>query len=149
MKLNQIFTWVPIGLAVIGSLYTGVTVVSKLNQTIENHTLSISELQNTIKMGIFKDIENLDDKFTESHKTLTIMYQEAREEMMRETVNLVTRIGSLEAELKALNDSYYKIANDGASEKELRALEDSYYKLNDEIREMKYDIKELESGGYN
>ena len=100
-------------------------------------------------MGVFKDIDNLNDKFTASNKTLTIMYQEAREEMMRETVNLVTRIASLEAALKSLNDSYYKIANEGASEKELRVLEDSYYKLSDSIREMKYDIKDIQSGGYN
>jgi len=68
--------------------------------------------------------------------------------MMRETVSLVTRISSLEAELKALNNSYYKLADDGASEKELRALEDSYYKLQDSIRQVEYDIKDIKAGGY-
>ena len=149
MKLSQIFTWVPIGLAVIGSLYTGVTVVSKLNQTIENHTLAISDIKTTINMGVFKDIGNLDSKFTESNKTLTIMYQEAREEMVRETVNIITRIASLEAELRALNDSYYKLSDSVASEAEVRALQDSYYKLSDSINQLGYDIKDLKNGGYN
>ena len=59
MKITQVITWVPIGLAVIGSLYTGVTVVSKLNQTIENHSIAISEMENTIELAVFKDINNL------------------------------------------------------------------------------------------
>ncbi len=120
---------------------------------IESNHRKIIALQsvkwkNTIELAVFKDINNLDDKFSSKDATLTIMYQEAREEMMRETVSLVTRISSLEAELKALNNSYYKLADDGASEKELRALEDSYYKLQDSIRQVEYDIKDIKAGGY-
>ena len=62
MKLNQIFTWVPIGLAIIGSLYTGINVIIKLNNTIEQHTLQLVTVSN--------QLANIDEKVTIEIKNL-------------------------------------------------------------------------------
>ena len=71
----------------------------------------------------------------------------AREELTKEMSNLNIWIGRIEAKVNVLEQAGYKLA----SEAELRAVEQSYYKLRDDINQFKYDIKELErklSGGY-
>tara|TARA_B100000767_G_scaffold253467_1_gene258078 strand:+ start:402 stop:773 length:372 start_codon:yes stop_codon:yes gene_type:complete len=115
MKLNQIFTWVPIGLAIIGSLYTGINVIIKLNNTIEQHTLQLVTVSN--------QLANIDEKVTIEIKNLNQKYTDGREELYREVTNLTTEIATARAKVEALDSSYYKV--------------------NDAVRDLGYDLKEF------
>ena len=58
-----------------------------------------------------------------------------------------SQITEIKVKTEALRDSSFKMA----SEAELRALENSYYKLDDELNQLTYDIKDLKrelTGGY-
>lgn len=139
MELKKIMTWLPIALALIGSLYTGVNVVSKLNNTIEQHTISISNLNATV--------QSLDERYNIEIKNLTQKYTEAREELVAEMSRVWTEIAQIRAQGDSLRDGSYKTA----SQAELRALEDSYYKLYDSLNQLTYDLKDLKremTGGY-
>ena len=76
MNIKQILTWLPVALALLGSLYTGINVVSKLNNTIEQHTLTINSM--------VSQIDSIDQKYTIEVKNLTQKYTEAREELVKE-----------------------------------------------------------------
>lgn len=139
MEFKKIMTWLPIALALIGSLYTGVNVVSKLNNTIEQHTISISNLNATV--------QSLDERYNIEIKNLTQKYTEAREELVAEMSRVWTEIAQIRAQGESLRDGSYKTA----SQAELRALEDSYYKLYDSLNQLTYDLKDLKremTGGY-
>lgn len=139
MELKKIMTWLPIALALIGSLYTGVNVVSKLNNTIEQHTISISNLNATV--------QSLDERYNIEIKNLTQKYTEAREELVAEMSRVWSEIAQIRAQGDSLRDGSYKTA----SQAELRALEDSYYKLYDSLNQLTYDLKDLKremTGGY-
>lgn len=139
MELKKIMTWLPIALALIGSLYTGVNVVSKLNNTIEQHTISISNLNATV--------QSLDERYNIEIKNLTQKYTEAREELVAEMSRVWSEIAQIRAQGESLRDGSYKTA----SQAELRALEDSYYKLYDSLNQLTYDLKDLKremTGGY-
>ena len=74
-------------------------------------------------------------------------YASGREELVREMTNAYAEIKGLQAKVSIIRDALYKTA----SEAEVRSIDDNYYKLDDAIRQMKYDIKELERkllGGY-
>lgn len=139
MEFKKIMTWLPIALALIGSLYTGVNVVSKLNNTIEQHTISISNLNATV--------QSLDERYNIEIKNLTQKYTEAREELVAEMSRVWSEIAQIRAQGESLRDGSYKTA----SQAELRALEDSYYKLYDSLNQLTYDLKDLKremTGGY-
>ena len=115
-------------IAVVGGLYSSINYVSNLNndlqgalRTIDVQAIQIKELQ--------KD------------------YASGREELVREMTNAYAEIKGLQAKVSIIRDALYQTA----SEAEVRSLNDNYYKLDDAIRQMKYDIKELERkllGGY-
>ena len=139
MNIKQILTWLPVALALLGSLYTGINVVSKLNNTIEQHTLTINSM--------VSQIDSIDQKYTIEVKNLTQKYTEAREELVKEMTQVFSQITEIKVKTEALRDSSFKMA----SEAELRALEDSYYKLSDSLNQLTYDIKDLKrelTGGY-
>ena len=115
MDIKKIFTWLPIALALIGSLYTGINVISKLNNTIEQHTIAISNLE--------QSLGSIDERFTIEIKNLTQKYTEGREELFREVTNLNTEISSARAKVEALDNSYYKV--------------------NDAVRDLGYDLKDF------
>jgi predicted RNase H-like nuclease (RuvC/YqgF family) len=74
-------------------------------------------------------------------------YASGREELVREMTNAYAEIKGLQAKVSIIRDALYKTG----SQAEMRALEESYYKLDDTLRQMVYDIKELERkllGGY-
>ena len=48
MEIKKLLTWVPIMAAVLGTLYTGINTIIKLNNTIEKHTLQLREMSTTI-----------------------------------------------------------------------------------------------------
>jgi predicted nucleic acid-binding Zn-ribbon protein len=139
MDIKKIITWAPILLAFIGSLYTGVNVVSKLNNTIEQHTITITSLGN--------QLDAMDTKYTIEVKNLTQKYTEGREELLKEMTQAYAMIAEVRVKAEALRDGSFKLA----SEAELRALEQSYYKLYDSINQLTYDLKDMKrqlTGGY-
>lgn len=123
MNFKNYITWLPIALALVGSLYTGINVVSKMNNTMEQHTIAISELSTTLK--------SIDEKYSVEIKNLTQKYTEAREELFQEMTRVWTDVNRNDANLDAINQSYYK--------------------LDDTIRQYAYDLKDLKrelEGGY-
>lgn len=139
MEIKKVFTWLPIALALIGSLYTGINVVSTLNNTIAAHTILLSEHT--------QRIASVDEKYSIEIKNLTQKYNEAREELVIQMTDTQSRIAEIRVKTEALRDGSYQMA----SQAELRALEDSYYKLSDSLNQLTYDIKDLKrelTGGY-
>ena len=122
MEVKKLITWIPIVAAVLGTLYTGINTIIKLNNTIEQHTLQLREMTNSVAA--------IDERFTIEVKNLNRAYTEGREEVFREMTNARTEISSARAKVEALNDSYYKMSN---------SLEDLKYDLKDFKREVTGD----------
>ena len=116
---------VPVIISILVAIYSGINYASKLTNIIDDNEQQIMMLK--------KDVSDN-----------TKNYTEAREELFRELTQLNTWIGRIEATAKGIE----KIMYSTASESELEALNDSYYKLNDTIRQMQYDIKDIKNGGY-
>ena len=122
MEIKKVITWVPILAAVLGTLYTGINTIIKLNNTIEQHTLQLREMTNTVAA--------IDERFTIEVKNLNRAYTEGREEFFREMTSTKSEISSARAKVEALNDSYYKMSN---------TVEDLKYDLKDFKREVTGD----------
>ena len=118
-------TGVPVVISILVAIYSGINYASKLTNIIDDNEQQIMMLK--------KDVSDN-----------TKNYTEAREELFREITQLNTWIGRIEATAKGIE----KIMYSTASESELEALNDSYYKLNDTIRQIEYDIKDIKNGGY-
>jgi predicted nucleic acid-binding Zn-ribbon protein len=122
MEIKKLITWVPILAAVLGTLYTGINTIIKLNNTIEQHTLQLREMTNTVAA--------IDERFTIEVKNLNRAYTEGREEFFREMTNAKSEISGARAKVEALNDTYYKMSN---------TVEDLKYDLKDFKREVTGD----------
>ena len=122
MEIKKLITWVPILAAVLGTRYTGINTIIKLNNTIEQHTLQLREMTNTVAA--------IDERFTIEVKNLNRAYTEGREEFFREMTSTKSEISSARAKVEALNDSYYKMSN---------SVEDLKYDLKDFKREVTGD----------
>ena len=122
MEIKKLITWVPILAAVLGTLYTGINTIIKLNNTIEQHTLQLREMTNTVAA--------IDERFTIEVKNLNRAYTEGREEFFREMTSTKSEISNARAKVEALNDSYYKMSN---------TVEDLKYDLKDFKREVTGD----------
>jgi predicted nucleic acid-binding Zn-ribbon protein len=116
---------VPVIISILVAIYSGINYASKLTNIIDDNKQQIMMLK--------KDVSDNSKNYTE-----------AREELFREITQLNTWIGRIEATAKGIE----KIMYSTASEAELQALNDSYYKLNDTIRQIQYDIKDIKNGGY-
>tara|TARA_R100001369_G_C3286829_1_gene163122 strand:- start:245 stop:616 length:372 start_codon:yes stop_codon:yes gene_type:complete len=116
---------VPVVISILVAIYSGINYASKLTNIINSNEQEIMMLR--------KDVNDNSKNYTQ-----------AREEMFREMAQTNTWIGRIEATSKGIE----KIMYSTASESELNALNDSYYKLNDTIRQMQYDIKDIKNGGY-
>jgi len=84
MEIKKIFTWVPIMAAVLGTLYTGINTIIKLNNTIEQHTLQLREMSTTISA--------IDERFSIEVKNLNRAYTEGREEVFQEMTNVLEEL---------------------------------------------------------
>ena len=115
MEIKKVITWVPILAAVLGTLYTGINTIIKLNNTIEQHTLQLREMTNTVAA--------IDERFTIEVKNLNRAYTEGREEVFREMTNARTELATARAKVEALDNAYYKV--------------------NDEVRDLGYDLKDF------
>ena len=118
-------TGIPVVVSILVAIYSGINYASKLTNIIDDNEKQITMLK--------KDVSDNSKNYTE-----------AREELFREISNLNLWIGRIEATAKGIE----KIMYSTASESELEALNDSYYKLNDTIRQLEYDIKDIKNGGY-
>ena len=126
MPINfKYITGVPVVISILVAIYSGINYASKLTNIIDDNEQQIMMLK--------KDVSDNSKK-----------YSEAREEMFRELTNLNNWIGRVEATAKTVEKLIYETA----SRAELEALNDSYYKLNDTIRQLEYDIKDIKNGGY-
>ena len=122
MEIKKVITWVPILAAVLGTLYTGINTIIKLNNTIEQHTLPLRALSTTVSA--------IDDRFSIEVKNLNRAYTEGREEVFREMTRARSELATARAKVEALNDSYYKMSN---------TVEDLKYDLKDFKREVTGD----------
>ena len=118
-------TGIPVVVSILVAIYSGINYASKLTNIIDDNEQQIMMLK--------KDVSDNSRNYTE-----------AREELFREISQLNLWIGRIEATTKGIE----KIMYSTASESELQALNDSYYKLNDTIRQLQYDLKDLKDGGY-
>jgi len=116
---------IPVIISILVAIYSGINYASKLTNIIDDNEQQIMLLK--------KDVSDNSKNYTE-----------AREELFREISQLNLWIGRIEATAKGIE----KIMYSTASESELEALNDSYYKLNDTIRQLQYDLKDLKDGGY-
>ena len=122
MEIKKVITWVPILAAVLGTLYTGINTIIKLNNTIEQHTLQLREMSTTVSA--------IDERFSIEVKNLNRAYTEGREEVFREMTSGRSELATARAKVEALNDSYYKMSN---------TVEDLKYDLKDFKREVTGD----------
>ena len=150
MSIMKYAAGVPVIAAVVASLYGGLSYVNSLQNTIETNEKHIASLQMSTK----NDFQSLDTMMNSEIEKLDIrlkavneLYKQGREEMLIEMTNFATQIARIQVLAESLRDAQYKLA----SEAELRAMEQSYYKLNDSIVQLKYDLKEMQrqlNGGY-
>lgn len=150
MGIMKYLAIIPAIAAVVASLYGGLQYVTGLQNTIEQNEKQITSLT----MESTANFKGLDTLISSEVEKLSIrvagvndLYKQGREEMLLEMTNFATQIARIQALAEALRDGQYKLA----SEAELNAMEQSYYKLSDSINQMKYDLKEMQrqlNGGY-
>ena len=150
MGIMKYLAIIPAIAAVVASLYGGLQYVTGLQNTIEQNEKQITSLT----MESTANFKGLDTLISSEVEKLNIrvtgvndLYKQGREEMLLEMTNFATQIARIQALAEALRDGQYKLA----SEAELSAMEQSYYKLSDSINQMKYDLKEMQrqlNGGY-
>ena len=105
-----------------------------------------AELENA-EQGLHSEVDNIHQIYSERTGRNATNYTAAREELVKEITELVTWIGRIEALVNALQQASYTVA----TEAEVRALEDLIRANTNNIRDIGYEIKELErqlSGGY-
>jgi len=150
MGIMKYLAIIPAIAAVVASLYGGLQYVTGLQNTIEQNEKQITSLT----MESSSNFKGLDTLISSEVEKLNIrvagvndLYKQGREEMLIEMTNFATQIARIQALAETLRDSQYKLASDA----ELNAMEQSYYKLSDSINQMKYDLKEMQrqlNGGY-
>jgi len=150
MGIMKYLAIIPAVAAVVASLYGGLQYVTGLQNTIESNEKHIASLQmstennyQSLDTMMNSEVEKLDIRL----KAVNELYKQGREEMLLEMTNFATQIARIQVLAESLRDGQYKLA----SEAELRAMEQSYYKLNDSIVQLKYDLKEMQrqlNGGY-
>ena len=141
---------IPVVLSLLAGAYGAINYVSKLNNTVDKNSDTIAslkvELENT-DQNLRGEIDNIHQTYSERTGRNASNYTNAREELIREMTEMATWVGRIEAIVNALQQGSYTVAKDA----EVRALEDLIRANTDNIRDMGYDMKELErklSGGY-
>ena len=157
MKLTGILGTIALVLPLLGAAYGGITYINKLQNTLNQNTEVLRSLQNemgdaftelnNVELDVKGHIQNEIEKLEMAVKNVEALYAQGREDLVIEISNLNTFIACVDKAVRLMENGQYKLA----TEAELRALQDSYYKLSDDINQFKYDIKELErklDGGY-
>ena len=123
MRIGQIAVWLPVALTIVGASYGMINFVNNLSgvtTTTERELAILKEKVNSIDSKYTIEVKNINDK-----------YNSAREELVVEITQIVTRVAEM----------------DGI----VRASERSYYTLKDTLQDQKHDIQELNrllNGGY-
>mgnify|MGYP003627101402 FL=1 len=133
------FASIPIVLTLLASLYGGFTYINKLTNQIDDSTKEIMMLR--------KDIENIHQIYSDKTNRNSQNYTMAREELVKELAEYSSWLGRVEGVVNALRDASYSMASDA----EVRALEESVRTNTTSLRDVGYEMKELErklSGGY-
>ena len=141
---------IPVVLSVIAGAYGSLNYINKLTTQIDESTNTISLLKlevENLEQRIYSDIDNIHRTYTDKTGRNSKNYADAREELVKEMAEMATWVGRLEGILYALRDGSYKLA----SQAEYQALEELVRGNTDSLRQIGYDIKEIErvaSGGY-
>jgi|TARA_R110002167_G_scaffold143311_4_gene332593 FtsZ-binding cell division protein ZapB len=141
---------IPVVLSVIAGAYGTLNYVNKLTAQIDESTDTINILKvevENLEERIYSDIDNIHRTYTDKTGRNSKNYADAREELVKEMAEMASWVGRLEGILYALRDGSYKLA----SQAEYQALEELVRGNTDSLRQIGYDIKEIErvaSGGY-
>jgi FtsZ-binding cell division protein ZapB len=150
MKYFKYLASLPIVLSVLAATYGAINYTSKLTNQIDASTTTIALLKlevENLEERIYGDIDNIHRTYTDKTGRNSKNYADAREELVKEMAEMATWVGRLEGILYALRDGSYKLA----SQAEYQALEGLVRGNIESIREIGYDIKDIErvaSGGY-
>ena len=150
MKYLKYLASLPIVLSLLAGAYGSLNYINKLTAQIDESTNTISLLKvevENLEQRIYSDIDNIHRTYTDKTGRNSKNYAEAREELVKEMAEMATWVGRLEGILYALRDGSYKLA----SQAEYQALEELVRGNTDSLRQIGYDIKEIErvaSGGY-
>ena len=141
---------IPVVLSLLAATYGAINYTSKLTNQIDKSTSTIALLKlevENLEERVYGDIDNIHRTYTDKTGRNTKNYADAREELVKEMAEMATWVGRLEGILYALRDGSYKLA----SQAEYQALEGLVRGNIEAIREIGYDIKDIErvaSGGY-
>ena len=150
MKYLKYLASLPIVLSLLAGAYGSLNYINKLTAQIDESTDTINILKvevENLEKRVYSDIDNIHRTYTDKTGRNTKNYADAREELVKEMAEMATWVGRLEGILYALRDGSYKLA----SQAEYQALEELVRNNSEAIRDMGYDIKEIErvaSGGY-
>jgi len=150
MKIGALGGMIGIVIPILAATYGSINYAISLQNTIKANVKEITELT----MNQQNHWQSLNDRIVAEADKLNIrvtnndaLLKQGREELLIEMTNFATQIARIQILAETLRDAQYKLA----SEAELRAMEQSYYKLNDALNQMKYDLKEMQrqlNGGY-
>ena len=150
MKYFKYLASIPVVLSVIAGAYGSLNYINKLTAQIDESTDTINILKvevENLEERISSDIDNIHRTYTDKTGRNSKNYADAREELVKEMAEMATWVGRLEGIVSALRDGSYKLA----SQAEYQALEELVRGNSDSIRQIGYDIKDIErvaSGGY-
>ena len=150
MKYFKYLASLPIVLSLLAGAYGSLNYINKLTAQIDASTDTINILKvevENLEQRIYGDIDNIHRTYTDKTGRNSKNYADAREELVKEMAEMATWVGRLEGILYALRDGSYKLA----SQAEYQALEELVRTNTDSLRQIGYDIKEIErvaSGGY-
>ena len=150
MKYFKYLASLPIVLSLLAGAYGSLNYINKLTTQIDASTDTINILKvevENLEERIYSDIDNIHRTYTDKTGRNSKNYADAREELVKEMAEMATWVGRLEGIVAALRDGSYKMA----SQAEYQALEELVRNNSEAIRDMGYDIKEIErvaSGGY-
>jgi hypothetical protein len=123
MRIGQVAVWLPVALTIVGASYGMINFVNNLSGVTTSTERELAILK--------EKVNSIDSKYTIEVKNINDKYNSAREELVVEITQIVTRVAEM----------------DGI----VRASEQSYYTLKDTLQDQKHDIQELNrllNGGY-
>ena len=150
MKYFKYLASLPILISLIAGAYGSLNYINKLTAQIDESTNTIALLKvevENLEQRVYGDLDNIHAIFTDKTNINSSNYSSAREELVKEMADMASWVGRIEGIVAALRDGSYKLA----SQAEYQALEELVRTNSDAIRQIGYDIKDLErvaSGGY-
>jgi len=150
MKYFKYLASLPILISLIAGAYGSLNYINKLTAQIDESTNTIALLKvevENLEQRVYGDLDNIHAIFTDKTNINSTNYASAREELVKEMADMASWVGRIEGIVAALRDGSYKLA----SQAEYQALEELVRTNSDAIRQIGYDIKDLErvaSGGY-